>query len=328
MAPVDLMQAPPAPATSAPPPVTGPSRRRLLFAAVTGSGMLTGIYWTFPPIFADVESNTVRVVQPAALVRTASLSETATPVRRELPDIPLTPAIEAHRQSIALIEKGLARLKAIDGYTAEFAKQEVVGGEMTDPQRMLLKVRQEPFSVYMKWVEGKPGQELLYVKGENDGDMIVHPGGWRGRVLGTLSVDPDGTMARRESRHPVTQVGLRRLAEKVLTYRYNEVGLTEGYDCRCEQDEFGGRPCFRFTIVYDSPAVRAEYRKSVIWVDRDWSIVTQVANYAWPADDVPADRLDEDTLVERYSYTNINLDTQLAAMDFDAANGKYALRRR
>ena len=37
---------------------------------------------------------------------------------------------------------------------------------------------------------------------------------------------------------------------------------------------------------------------------------------------------DEETLLERYGYTNINLDTQLAAMDFDVANGEYGLRRR
>jgi hypothetical protein len=290
--------------------------------------MLTGIYWTFPPIFADVEPATARVIEPAPLTRTASLDRPTLPAKRELPDIPLTPAIETHRQSIALIEKGLQRLEAITGYTAEFAKQEVVGGEMTDPQRMTLKVRHAPFSVYMKWVEGKPGQELLYIDGENDGEMIVRPGGWKGRVLGTLTVDPNGTMARRESRHPVTQIGLLNLAQKVLGYRYNEAGLTRGYDCRHEQAELASRPCHRFTIVYDSPEVRAEYRKSIIWVDHEWLIVTQVENYGWPSDDAPADRLDEATLLERYSYTNINLDTQLAAMDFDAANGDYALRRR
>lgn len=328
MARVDLSQPPSVPGDSSPPPNPGPSRRRLLFAAVAGSGMLTTIYWTFPPIFADVERSQARVVDPAALVRTASAEGPALPAVRKLPDVPLTPAIETHRRSIAMLEKGLQRLKAVSGYTAEFSKQEVVGGELTDPQRMLIKIRHEPFSVYMKWVEGKPGQELLYIEGENDGEMVVRPGGWKGRVLGTLTVDPNGAMARRESRHPVTQIGLRRLVEKVLGYRYSEAGLTSGYDCRHEQAELGDRPCHRFTIVYESPEVRREYRKSVIYVDREWLVVTKVENYGWPADDIPADRLDQETLLESYGYTNINLDTQLAATDFDAANGDYALRRR
>jgi len=322
---VDLMEPPIVPGISTGSRPAGPSRRRLLWAAVTGSGMLTGIYWSFPPIFADAEPVASRAINAPALVRTASLDDA---VPRELPDVRFTPAIEVHRRSIALLEEGIRRLERLPGYTAEFSKQEVVDGELTDSQKMTLKLRHEPFSVYMKWTEGKPGQELLYVDGKNDGEMIVKPGGWKGRVLGTLKLDPNGSMALSESRHPVTEVGLVNLAKTILDYRYDEADWTEGYDCRYDRTEIDGRPCHRFTIVYDSPQDRPEYRKSVVCLDREWLAVTYIENYGWPAEDIPADRLDEETLVERYAYTDINLDTQLAAMDFDAANGKYGLRRR
>lgn len=325
MARVDLMGPPVLPERPVPIEPAGPTRRRLLWAAFTGSGMLTGIYWTFPPIFADVDSDPARVVEAPALVRTASLDELPA---RSLPDVPLTESIKIHRESIAMLEEGIRRIKALGGYTGEFSKQEVVGGELIDPQRMTIKLRHEPFSVYMKWIEGKPGQELLYVDGKNDGEMIVRPGGWKGRVLGTLKLDPNGSMALAESRHPVTQAGLVNLAKTILGYRYDEASWAAGYVCRHDQAEFDGRLCHRFTTIYDKAALRPEYRKSVIYLDREWLAVTHIENYGWPADDVSADRLDQETLVESYSYTRLNFDTELAAVDFDVANREYGLRRR
>ena len=86
---------------------SGPDRRRLLWAAITGSGMLSGIYWTFPPIFADADATATRTVQTATPVKTASLTAVDLTSTRSLPDIPLTPSIEAHRRSITLLEEGV-----------------------------------------------------------------------------------------------------------------------------------------------------------------------------------------------------------------------------
>jgi hypothetical protein len=304
-----------------------PSRRRLLFAAVTGSGMLTGIYWIFPPIFADVESATPGGAAPAALVRSAALERAGGEGFPELPDLLLTPSIEAHRRSITLLEEGVRRLRRVRGYTAELARQEVVEGRLADPQRMTLKLRHEPFSVYMKWLEGAPGQEVLYVEGEHEGNMIVRASGWKGR-LGPMKLDPYGRMAMAQSRHPITQCGLLNLAERILEARYTETSWSDGYDCIEELVEFEGRPCHRFTTVYHSTDVRADYRKSVIYIDQALLYVAKIENYGWPGRDVPSDRLDAETLLETYAYTNINFETQLAAVDFSTANGEYGLRRR
>jgi hypothetical protein len=215
------------------------------------------------------------------------------------------------------------------GYVADFRKKEVVGGALTETQTMRLKMRHEPFSVYMKWTEGNPGQELLYVDGQNEGEMVVRPGGLKGRILGAIKLDPNGALAMNESRHPITEIGLLRLCEKVLHYRYSEASWTAGYSCIEDVTDFNGRPCHRFTIVYESPKWRPDYRKSVIWIDQEQLFVSKVENYSWPGDDsVPADRLDAETLVESYSYANIDFETQLAAVDFSTANEAYGLRRR
>lgn len=319
------------PNVSAPPghvPAVIPDRRRLLWAAITGSGMLSGIYWTFPPIFADADATAARVVATQDLMRTAALSGGDLTATRELPDIPKTPSIEAHRRSIALLEEGARQLQNLSGYTAEFSKKEVVGGVMTEAQTMRLKLRHEPFSVYMKWTDGKPGQELLYVDGQNDGSMIVRPSGLKGRLLGAIKLDPTGHMALSESRHPVTEVGLLRLSEIILESRYREAGWLDGYSCTESDATVDGRPCHRFSIVYDSPDVRRDYRKSVIYIDREYLFVSRIENYGWPAEELPRDQLDSETLIEAYSYTNVDLDTRLATIDFTTANAEYGLRRR
>lgn len=303
------------------------SRRRLLWAAVAGSGLLTGVYWTFPPIFAEAERYD-STVNAASMLPSRGLARSGID-SSSLPDIPITPSITAHRRSIGLLEQGIKRLEAASGYTAVFHKQEVVGGEMTEMQMMQLKLRHAPFSVYMKWTEGKPGQELLYVDGQNDGDMVVRPGGLKGRILGAIKLNPNGTMAKGESRHPITQAGLLQLSHRILDSRYNEANWTSGYSCTEDTSEVDGRPCYRFTIVYDSPQHRADYRKSVIWIDQEQLFVSKIENFGWPSDDnLPASRLDAETLIELYSYTNVNFDKQLAAIDFNVANESYGLRRR
>lgn len=309
-------------------PAVVPDRRRLLFAAVTGSGLLSAIYWTFPPIFADAESSAQRFAALSAPMQTASLSGSEFVQPRSLPDIPMTPSIEAHRRSIALLEEGVRQLRNLGGYTAEFTKQEVVDGAMTSLQSMRIKLRHEPFSVYMKWTDGKPGQEVLYVDGRNDGSMVVRPSGLRGRLLGAIKVDPLGNLALSESRHPVTEAGLLRLAEIILSSRYNEAGWLDGYTCTEDEVKIDGRPCHRFTIVYDSPEARSDYRKSVICIDREYLYVAKIENYSWPMEDVPPGRVDAETLIESYCYTDVDFDTKLAAIDFTTANAEYSLRRR
>ena len=78
---------------------------------------------------------------------------------------------------IQILEKGLEFLSKTPHYTAQFVKKELVNGELLDEQEMEMKVRHAPFSVYLKWVTGEAGREVLYVEGQNDGRMKAHPGG-------------------------------------------------------------------------------------------------------------------------------------------------------
>jgi hypothetical protein len=59
-------------------------------------------------------------------------------------------------------------LKGVQDYSAVFDKREQVGRKLV-ATKMNLKVRVEPFSVYLKFVEPKAvaGRQVVYVKGSN-----------------------------------------------------------------------------------------------------------------------------------------------------------------
>src|SRR5690606_37046315 len=72
--------------------------------------------------------------------------------------------------NVMLLERGCEEFARVPNYTAMLHKQERIGGELGDVQKVECKLRHEPFSVYMKWHTGDIGRELIYVDGANDGD--------------------------------------------------------------------------------------------------------------------------------------------------------------
>lgn len=268
--------------------------------------------------------------------------------RITIPDVPLTAPLAAAAPTnspssaplpqtddplqleIALLEQGLERIKQVPDYTAQFFKQERIGGSLSEEQVMLLKIRHAPFSIYLKWLVGDTGREVLYVEGENDGQMIVHAGGWKARLIPALKLDPTGSLAMRESRHPVTEAGLKELAETVLEHRQLARAHNIALRSRLiEGQQFDGRGCYCFVVEFPSQAVSEVYRKSIVLIDKEYRLPVCIKNYTWPDADAPNDpaALDDATLIEFYSYSDVRFDRRLADIDFDKSNTEYTFRR-
>ncbi len=227
-----------------------------------------------------------------------------------------------------LLEKGLASFRSVSDYTATLHKQERIGGTLGEVQHVIVKMRHQPFSVYMKWKTFDKGRELIYVEGQNDGNLLVQPGGWKGRLTGTLSLDPHGRMAMSESRHPITEIGLARLAEKLLKYSYINIKRPNGWRCEMHASQkVQGRDCYLFVMKYNSPQVNETYRKSLQYIDKELSLPVRVVNYGWGQETDP-ETIDEQTLIESYTWSDIRIDQRLASGDFDETNANYRFRRR
>ncbi len=235
---------------------------------------------------------------------------------------------------LLLLEKGQHRLESIPDYRVTLFKQERVDGELKDPQVMEMKIRHEPFSVYMKWKVGETGRELIYVEGQNDGDMLVHPGGWKARLLPCVKLDPHGEMAMKESRQPITMAGMLNVVKKMAAQRRLELEKPGSASCvMLPNAVFNERDCFGFEVQYTSRTASERVRKSVVFIDKEYSLPVFIKNFGWPKNDAAlsnsdSQKLDEQTLVEHYTFTDLHFDLQFADITFDRNNKDYKFKRR
>ena len=228
------------------------------------------------------------------------------------------------------LEQGLQRLEHIPDYTSTFIKQERVAGKLGEPGLINLKIRHQPFSIYMKWYNGDKGRELLDVDGQNKGDLVVRVGGIRGRFLPALNLNPYGDLAMKESRHPVTEIGIKNLVKKALAFRQKDLKNLDNLQCQViDQVSFDKRDCFEFIVEYIEQRPVHVYRKSVLTVDKEYSLPIAVKNFAWPneVDNYDEKQIDQSTLVENYAYTNFSCARRLADMDFSKNNKKYRFKK-
>jgi hypothetical protein len=322
----------------------GPSQKRSIILAGLTLVVATGyLYLNFEPTPAGADGKV-----KAVLATRLALATRATMKPVSLPAVPNPPAAaklpaaqksfavtEADRiallMNLTLLEQGRRRLAEASDYTCTFFKQERVDAELSDGQFIELKMRHKPFSVYMKWLSGDKGREVLYVDGMDENRMTVHPGGWKARLVPALKLDPDGSLAMRESRHPVTMVGLVKLCDEIVNRRKNELDHRHPVRCRLIENEvLNERACYCFVSTYLDRKTSEEYRKSIQYIDKEFLLPVCVKNFAWPeskqtfADDTA---LDEATLVEHYAYSELQFNQQLASEDFDRANKAYGFRR-
>jgi hypothetical protein len=222
------------------------------------------------------------------------------------------------------IERGKQFLSNISDYSAQFKRQERINGSLLDPQAMNLKVRHEPLSFYMKWTEGDKGRQLIYVKGQHEDKVLVQIGGVAGRLTGALALSPDDPRIMAESRYPATCAGLMELTKIILQYHENDLKRDKGVICEIRDGEsFDNRPCYQTSIVYENPEINAHYHKSLILIDKEYSFPVCVKNFTWVEGKAPAEHGDHN-LIESYSYTGLQLNTQLSDNDFEKK--KYRMR--
>lgn len=232
--------------------------------------------------------------------------------------------------NLLLLERGCRELEETSDYTAVFYKRERIGTVMGDEQVMRLKVRHKPFSVYAEWLVNDKGRELIYVDGQNDGKMIVKAGGIKGRLLPPLKLDIDGPVAMKEARHPITHVGLLHLARKAVEYRRRDLDGKTGARCTMlDGRKVNDRSCYCFIIDYPDPKRSPLYRKSVMFIDEERLVPVWLKTWGWPDESAeidPAD-LDDATLLEHYSYSDVRVNQQLADRDFDRSRLKRRVAR-
>lgn len=292
------------------------------------------LYLEFPPTPAGANSiartshkhRPVNIASTQPVQAMASVSESADSAGAA--QTPEDPTLQGLKLKMALLEKGRTFLESIPDYTAQFVKQELVHGELLEEQSINFKCRHRPFSVYLKWETGDEGREVLFTEGQNEDEMIVHGGGWKAR-LPALSISPTSSLALKESRYPITNAGLLELAKTMI--RVQEEDMKIGSVSRCEKladQEFDGRPCETFLVEYRDAKISPTYRKTITLLDKEWHVPVYARNFGWANEGSTAtgEQLDEETLIEYYTYADIHFRQQLAEVDFDRTNEDYRFK--
>jgi hypothetical protein len=215
----------------------------------------------------------------------------------------------------ALLSRAEEQLRQVSGYTATFVQQVRKGDRLLDAEEIQIKVRHEPFSVYMDF--GEKGLQVLYVDGANDGRLVARK--TRGLLQRTLRLEPTGRIAMRTNRQPVTQLGLLGLvlmAERIMDACPRDSGI----QCEIASAEVAGEPVRQFTVTFAAPSVQKTYSKCRICFKAEEPIPVCISCYGWKDDGQPGE------LIEYYSYRDVHFDAVLADVDFDPENASYAFR--
>jgi hypothetical protein len=120
---------------------------------------------------------------------------------------------------LAFLNKCLERYDhdEIQGYRLVLQKQERIGDVLKPIEVIEVSFRARPYSVFMHWHEGARGiTSALYVQGENDGKVLVHPTGVLGWLHPVAPLDPKGTLAREASRYNIAEFGFKKMLERTL----------------------------------------------------------------------------------------------------------------
>jgi hypothetical protein len=217
---------------------------------------------------------------------------------------------------LKLASRSLDAMESIKDYQAVVIKKEVVGGKLLSSQ-MEMKFREEPMGVYLKFIDPNPGREVLYVKGQNNGNMLVHETGIAS-LVGALEVDPEGKLALEHNRYPITRIGLKNMLT-MLTERWLKETKLEGVDVKFyPAAKIGDLSCKVLVISYAEKKDNVRYAVSKLYLDPQTDLPIRLQNY-----DFPAKAGDQPVLVEDYFYTNMKTNVGFTNIDFDKTNPSY-----
>jgi hypothetical protein len=228
---------------------------------------------------------------------------------------PLIPALEMAYKTKQNIDAN------VKDYSATVVKHERIDGKLGDPEYAFIKVRQQPFSVYMYFLSPKnlEGQECMFMEGANNGNMFAHaaPGTLRGR-FGTVSLAPNSAMAMKDQRYPITEIGVANLTKRLI-----EVGEHDKEFGECDVKFFqgakvNGRVCTMIQVTHPIPRRNFLFNVARIYLDDQLQLPIRYEAYEWPAQ-----AGGDPVLLEEYTYMNLQTNQGFTNADFDVHNPNY-----
>ncbi len=222
---------------------------------------------------------------------------------------PLAPALR-HAQTC------VANAGKLSGYECRFIKKEVVGRQ-TISQTIRMKVRHDPFSVYMNFEEPHAGREVIFVEGRNNNNLLVHEAGFAS-LIGTLELAPTSSQAMAENRYPITKAGIQKMMEAVIEQWESETKYGESEVKYFEDAKIGEVTCRVIESTHPQPRKQFKFHITRVWIDDALGLPVRVQQFGFPAKSGA-----KPPVVEDYTYSDIKAEVRLTDRDFDTKNPSY-----
>jgi outer membrane lipoprotein-sorting protein len=208
------------------------------------------------------------------------------------------------------LQKSEQALATVDNYTALFHRIEFVDGKLIPEEVMALKFKR-PFKIYLRWLRPSTGQESLYVEGANNNKIKAHTTGMAGLI--NVNLDPRGTHAMRNSRHPITEAGLHNLFEKIAANARRGLRAGELTARDHGEETVYGRKTRVLEGILPKDSSKGYYcYRCILNLDLETKMPLKTQIFDW-----------QDRLVECYGYETLQLNPGLSDTDFSPKNPQY-----
>jgi hypothetical protein len=217
---------------------------------------------------------------------------------------------------LRLASETLQRLDEVKDYSATFFKHENVrGGQVI--HNMNLKVREKPFSVYLGFLKPHTGREVIYVAGQNGGNLLAHGTGIE-KIAGTVSIAPNSAQALEESRYPITKIGMRNMVTAIATQwgtdlKYNDLQVKYYANAKV-----GNVSCRVYESTQPRPRKGVVFYRSRLYVTRETELPVRVEQFGFPSG-----KGVRPPMIEQYTYMDLKTNIGLRDIDFSTSNPSY-----
>jgi hypothetical protein len=213
-------------------------------------------------------------------------------------------------------KQGLPAIENLQDYSATLVKRERIRGKLSGYEYLSIKIRHKPLSVYARFLApvGVEGQEVIYIAGQNQGNMWAH----KARSSLTVSLRPEGLLAMNGRRYPLTEIGLVNLVRRLV-----EVGEQDVHYGECEVKYFMGakvdkRPCTVIQVVHPVQRDTFSFHLARVFVDDELKVPIRYESHYWPRE--PGG---EPLLLEEYTYLDLKMNNGFTDADFSPENPEY-----
>ena len=227
---------------------------------------------------------------------------------------PLQPALD-------IAQQGLVKINAnIRDYSCTIVKRERIDGKLGEHEYMFAKIRSQPFSVYLYFLgpDSVKGQEVIYVAGNNDGNMLAHAGSGVRALVGTVSLKPQSMLAMQGNRYPITEIGVENLARRLVEVAEHDKQFGECDVNFYPNAKVNGRICTCVQVQHPVPRRNFRFCLARVFIDDELSAPIRYEAYDWAQE-----AGGQPVLLEEYTYMNLKINNGFTDADFDPKNTAY-----